>query len=114
MRVVPPFLSRMICTVAFCAAAGVPPQLPAQEETATTPPASTEESSPEVATTTEDAAAAPDLGTGSFSRTPFRVSVGVREGYDDNVYTTHDNTVDSFFTNANALVEYNFGSPRTK
>lgn len=114
MRVVPPFLSRMICTVALCAAAGVSPQLPAQEEPATTPPASTEESSPEVATTTEDAAAAPDLGTGSFSRTPFRVSVGVREGYDDNVYTTHDNTVDSFFTNANALVEYKFGSPRTK
>ncbi|MDQ3545556.1 MAG: hypothetical protein M3429_03405, partial [Verrucomicrobiota bacterium] len=29
----------------------------------------------------------PQLGTGNFSPSPFRVSISVREGYDDNVYT---------------------------
>src|SRR5690348_1027996 len=41
----------------------------------------------------------PDLGTGNFSRSPFHISVSVREGYDDNVYTTEHNKVGSFFTN---------------
>ena len=36
----------------------------------------------------------PDLGTGNFTRSPFHVSVAVREGYDDNVYTTTENPVD--------------------
>ena len=62
----------------------------------------------------ESAAATPDLGTGNFSRTPFHVSVAVREGYDDNVYTTHDNTVDSFFTNGSVVLDYKFGSQRTQ
>src|SRR4029077_609537 len=46
---------------------------------------------------------------GNFARSPFRVSVSVREGYDDNVYTTHENRVDSFFTNGNVVIGYKFG-----
>lgn len=55
-----------------------------------------------------------DLGTGSFARSPFRVSVSVREGYDDNVYTTNQNRVDSFFTNGNVVIGYKFGDARTR
>lgn len=55
-----------------------------------------------------------DLGTGNFARSPFRVSVSVREGYDDNVYTTSQNPVGSFFTNGNVVVGYKFGSARTQ
>src|SRR4029079_3762906 len=55
-----------------------------------------------------------DLGTGSFARSPFRVSVSVREGYDDNVYTTNQNRVDSFFTNGNVAIGYKFGDARTR
>ncbi len=54
-----------------------------------------------------------NLGTGNFSRSPFRVSLSVREGYDDNVYTTKQDKVGSFFTNGTVLVDYKFGSPRT-
>lgn len=69
--------------------------------------------SAEVATTVADAAT-PDLGTGNFSRSPFRVSVSVREGYDDNVYTTKNNTVSSFYTNGNIVLDYKFGDARTQ
>ena len=57
---------------------------------------------------------ASNLGTGNFAKSPFHVSVAVREGYDDNVYTTKLNTVGSFFTNASAVLDYKFGSPRTQ
>ena len=53
-------------------------------------------------------------GTGNFARTPFRVSIGVREGYDDNVYTTTNNTVGSFFTNGSVTFDYKFGNARTQ
>ncbi len=53
-------------------------------------------------------------GTGNFARSPFHVSVSVREGYDDNVYTTKLNKVGSFFTNGSVVLDYNFGSPRTR
>ncbi len=56
---------------------------------------------------------APSLGTGTYQRAPFRVSVSVREGYDDNVYTTKLNKVGSFFTNASAVFDYRAGTPRT-
>lgn len=56
----------------------------------------------------------PILGTGNFSKTPFHVSVSVREGYDDNVYTTQQNRVGSWFTNGSAVLDYRFGSPRTR
>jgi hypothetical protein len=55
-----------------------------------------------------------DLGTGNFGRSPFRVSVSVREGYDDNVYTTNENRVDSFFTNGNVVIGYKFGDAQTR
>jgi hypothetical protein len=54
-----------------------------------------------------------NLGVGNFGPTPFHVSVAVREGYDDNVYTTRINPISSFFTEASALFDYRFGSPRT-
>jgi hypothetical protein len=57
---------------------------------------------------------APDLGTGSFTRSPFHISVAVREGYDDNVYTTDLNPVGSFFTNGNVVIDYKFGNARTQ
>jgi hypothetical protein len=55
-----------------------------------------------------------DIGTGIFSRLPFRVSASVRGGYDDNVFTTHSDREGSSFTNAEVGVTYEFGSPRTK
>lgn len=58
-------------------------------------------------------AAGPDLGTGNFARSPFHISVSVREGYDDNVYTTHQDPVGSFFTNGSVSLDYKFGSART-
>ena len=58
--------------------------------------------------------AVPLLDTGNFGHTPFHVSVAVREGYDDNVYTTHQNQVGSFFTNGSVVLDYQFGNDRTK
>lgn len=55
-----------------------------------------------------------NLGTGNFAKSPFHVSVAVREGYDDNIYTTTNSRVGSFFTNASAILDYTFGSPRTR
>ena len=37
----------------------------------------------------------------------------MREGYDDNVYTTTESRVGSWFTNASAVLDYKFGSART-
>lgn len=54
------------------------------------------------------------LGPGNFAPSPFHVSVEVREGYDDNVYTTHQNPVGSFFTNGNVVLDYKFGNARTR
>jgi hypothetical protein len=56
----------------------------------------------------------PQLGTGNFARSPFHVSVAVREGYDDNVYTTKINPVGSFYTNGNVVLDYKFGNARTQ
>ena len=53
-------------------------------------------------------------GTGNYARSPFHISVSVREGYDDNVYTTTQNPVGSFFTNGAVQLDYRFGSPRTQ
>lgn len=59
--------------------------------------------------TTEDSAPV-DLGI--FSKTPFRFTFAVREGFDDNVFTTSTNKVQSFYTNFAAGVEYGFGNSR--
>lgn len=52
--------------------------------------------------------------TGNFSRFPFRVTVAVRGGYDDNVYTTTFNKQGSGFINSSIGLSYDFGSPRTQ
>jgi hypothetical protein len=49
---------------------------------------------------------------GMFASTPFKYSFSVREGYDDNLFTTRTNTSKSFYTNWAAGVDYQFGSPR--
>jgi hypothetical protein len=65
--------------------------------------------------TTESTGPAPeDLGTGTFSKLPFRVSVSVRGGYDDNLTTSKFDRQDSAFTNGNIALTYDFGSPRTQ
>ncbi|MEO7725024.1 MAG: outer membrane beta-barrel protein [Chthoniobacterales bacterium] len=56
----------------------------------------------------------PNLGTGNFTRSPFRVSISVREGYDDNVYTMQSSPIGSFYTNGNVAVDYKFGNARTQ
>jgi hypothetical protein len=53
-------------------------------------------------------------GTGNFSRIPFRVSVGVRPGYDDNVYTSHTDRHGSGFLSSSLDLQYDFGDARTK
>lgn len=55
-----------------------------------------------------------DVGTGIFSRLPFHVSVSVRGGYDDNIFTSSSDRHESWFTNAGVAVTYDFGSPRTQ
>ncbi len=89
----------------------------AEQEAALTPPLP--ERGDEVPVT-EPAAEAinsgptPDLGTGNFTRSPFRVSVSVREGYDDNVYTTSRNKIDSFYSGGNVTFNYKVGNERTQ
>ncbi len=53
-------------------------------------------------------------GTGKFARFPFHVSVGVRGGYDDNVYSTSRDEKGSGFAGASLGLTYDFGSPRTR
>lgn len=65
-------------------------------------------------TTSSETSGAAVTDTGNFSRVPFRVSVAVRGGYDDNVYTTRFNVIDSAFTNVAVELRYDFGNPRTK
>jgi hypothetical protein len=55
-----------------------------------------------------------ELGTGTFSRSPFHLSASVRGGYDDNVATSDINRQASWFTNASGTVTYNFGDARTQ
>lgn len=44
---------------------------------------------------------------------PFRVSVNVRQGYDDNVFTTRTNRISSPYTTAGLNILYSMGTPRT-
>jgi hypothetical protein len=55
-----------------------------------------------------------ELGTGIFSRLPFRLSASVRSGYDDNVNTSSVDQQGSPFSSANLALTYEFGTPRTK
>ncbi|MFV0337064.1 MAG: hypothetical protein ACK5LK_02305 [Chthoniobacterales bacterium] len=49
-----------------------------------------------------------------FTNKPFRVTLSVREGFDDNVNASHENRHSSFYTNFAAGINYSFGSPRLK
>lgn len=49
---------------------------------------------------------------GIFAASPFKYVFSVREGYDDNLFTTRTNQSKSFYTNWAAGVDYEFGSPR--
>ena len=53
-------------------------------------------------------------GSGRFSRIPFHVSVGVRAGYDDNVYSSSVDGRGSGFLNTSLGVTYDFGNARTR
>ncbi|MGI8890638.1 MAG: outer membrane beta-barrel protein [Chthoniobacterales bacterium] len=76
--------------------------------------ANAEAAAPTEAPVPETTDPAPDLGTGNFAPSPFRVSVSVREGYDDNVYTTSRDKVDSFYSSGNVVFDYKFGNARTE
>lgn len=65
-------------------------------------------------TESKDALVSTDNELGKFSRFPFHVSVTVRGGYDDNVFTSSIDPQGSAFTNASIALSYDFGSPRTK
>ncbi len=54
------------------------------------------------------------LGLGNFSRFPFRVTVSLQTGYDDNVFTSGFVSRGSAFTNGSLGLTYNFGSQRTE
>lgn len=54
------------------------------------------------------------VGLGIFSRLPFHVSVSVRSGYDDNVFTSSFDKQGSAFINSSIGLSYDFGSPRTR
>lgn len=55
-----------------------------------------------------------DLGTGKFADFPFKVSVTVRGGYDDNVNLDTFDEEESLFTNGSLGVAYQFGNARTQ
>lgn len=55
-----------------------------------------------------------ELGTGKFESFPFKVSVTVRGGYDDNVNLESFDEDESLFTNAALGVTYQFGNARTQ
>ena len=55
-----------------------------------------------------------DLGTGKFESFPFKVSVTVRGGYDDNVNLDTFDEEESLFTNAAVGLTYQFGNARTQ
>lgn len=64
--------------------------------------------------TAADDSAAAELGTGKFESFPFKVSVTVRGGYDENVNLESFDEDESLFTNAALGVTYEFGNARTQ
>lgn len=56
----------------------------------------------------------PDIGEGRFSKSPFRFSFAVYEGYNSNVNGTSTNPVESMYTSIAAGVGYQFGTSRLK
>lgn len=57
-------------------------------------------------------AANPDIGEGIFSKSPFRYSFAVYEGYNSNVNTQPNNGVQSMYTEIAAGIGYEFGGSR--
>jgi opacity protein-like surface antigen len=55
-----------------------------------------------------------DLGVGRFESSPFQISVSARAGYDDNVFQSSFDPVESIFSNIGVGVTYRFGGPRTQ
>ncbi len=55
-----------------------------------------------------------NVGTGLFGTLPFKLTLNVNGGYDDNVTTSDQLKQGSAFTNTSALAEYNFGDARTR
>ena len=55
-----------------------------------------------------------EAGFSKSARSAFHISVSVRQGYDDNVYTTRSNRVDSFFTKGGVTLDYNFADANTQ
>jgi len=49
---------------------------------------------------------------GVFEEKPFTLAVAIREGYDDNLFTTQTNTYGSFYTNLAGGIDYEAGTPR--
>jgi hypothetical protein len=60
----------------------------------------------------EDAANALSTPLNLLSQTPFTYSFSVREGFDDNLFSTRTNKDSSFYTNFAGGVDYQFGGPR--
>lgn len=54
-----------------------------------------------------------ESGGGVFEKLPFQVSTGLREGYDDNIQTTHDSPISSPFTQFDLGMRFVVGSART-
>lgn len=52
------------------------------------------------------------INLGIFSQVPIRYTFAIREGYDDNLFTTDTDKKGSFYTNWAAGANYTFGSPR--
>jgi len=65
-------------------------------------------------TETTAAVSSGDLGVGTYSRFPVHFSVSLRQGYDDNVFTSGFDKQASWFTNGGIAMNYDFGSPRTQ
>lgn len=53
-------------------------------------------------------------GGPTFTKLPFLVNVSVREGFDDNVFASHNNRISSFFTNIGAGLSYDLVTPQFK
>ena len=62
----------------------------------------------------DDSKGSSEVGTGKFESFPFKVSVSVRGGYDDNVNLDTFDEEESLFTNAALGLTYKFGNARTE
>ena len=88
-----------------------PLRAPAQEAVSSGPLTFGEVSSTEKSSTTVHS---DELGTGIFSPLPFKLTISVRGGYDDNVTTSNTFRRSSPFTNGSVAATYDFGDARTQ